>query len=182
MNKDDEIIVWRTDPEGRHFPIKKSNNDESSKSYKDGVNERVKWAKENGVDLPLNTDGSLDDLKLQEIYNSGTVPLPDEQLPRSLGARWINFEIVGPDGKIYKFAEGSKLQEKVVFAGKGCRRKIDEVDRLVNEYNVKAEEWRKVKAKAVLVGEDGEERFAEVHWYECESRGKEEMKFKKWID
>lgn len=26
----------------------------------------MKWAKENGVDLPLNTDGSVDDINLQE--------------------------------------------------------------------------------------------------------------------
>ncbi len=36
--------------------------------YSDGVNERIKWAKENGIDLPLNEDGSVDDLKLQEFY------------------------------------------------------------------------------------------------------------------
>ena len=40
-------------------------------SYSDGVNERIKWAKENGIDLPLNLDGSVDDLKLQELYDSG---------------------------------------------------------------------------------------------------------------
>jgi len=36
-------------------------------NYSDGVNERIRWAKENGIDLPLNLDGSVDDLKLQEL-------------------------------------------------------------------------------------------------------------------
>lgn len=39
-------------------------------SYSDGVNERIEWAKENGIELPLSSDGSVDDLKLQEIYDS----------------------------------------------------------------------------------------------------------------
>lgn len=43
----------------------------SRESYTQSVNDRIKWAKENGVDLPLNTDGSVDDLKLQELYEKG---------------------------------------------------------------------------------------------------------------
>lgn len=42
----------------------------SRENYKQSVNDRIKWAKENGVDLPLNTDGSVDDLKLQELYEN----------------------------------------------------------------------------------------------------------------
>lgn len=38
--------------------------------YSESVNERIKWAKENGFDLPLNTDGSVDDLKLQKMYEA----------------------------------------------------------------------------------------------------------------
>lgn len=43
----------------------------SREEYTQSVNDRIKWAKENGVDLPLNTDGSVDDLKLQELYEKG---------------------------------------------------------------------------------------------------------------
>lgn len=41
---------------------------DSRDSYTQSVNERIRWAKENGVDLPLNIDGSVDDLKLQKMY------------------------------------------------------------------------------------------------------------------
>ena len=41
----------------------------SRDSYAQSVNDRIKWAKENGVDLPLNNDGSVDDLKLQELVS-----------------------------------------------------------------------------------------------------------------
>lgn len=49
-------------------------------SYSDGVNERIEWAKENGIDLPLNADGSVDDLKLQEIYDSKKKMSPAEKI------------------------------------------------------------------------------------------------------
>lgn len=42
------------------------------KQYDFDVNDRIKWAKRNGIELPLNADGSLDDLKLQELYNKST--------------------------------------------------------------------------------------------------------------
>ena len=35
--------------------------------YSAGVNKRIKWANENGKEVPLNADGSLDDLKLQRV-------------------------------------------------------------------------------------------------------------------
>nr|DAJ18470.1 MAG TPA: hypothetical protein [Siphoviridae sp. ctIwT7] len=110
-----------------------------------------------------------------------TYSLPDEVLPKSLSAKWINYEIELPNGKKARFAEGSKLQDKEVFAGKGCKRKIDEEERLVEQYHQPMGSWMKVKARAVLVDESGEERSAEVHWYETKAGGKEEIKFKKWL-
>lgn len=114
------------------------------------------------------------------ISESNTISLPDERLPRSLSARWANYEFI-VDGKKYSIAEGSKLTHKEVFAGKGCKRKIDEIDRLVEVYRVQADEWMKVKAKAILLDEYGNEYKSEIHWYE-ENGEKYEMKFKKWLE
>lgn len=47
---------------------------QNSDSYSDGVNERIKWAKENGVELPYNHDGSLDDVKLQILNKEKANP------------------------------------------------------------------------------------------------------------
>lgn len=41
--------------------------DKNGESYSDGVNERIRWAKENDVNLPLSADGSLDDVALQYL-------------------------------------------------------------------------------------------------------------------
>lgn len=40
--------------------------EDKREEYRRSVSDRIKWAKENGVELPLNTDGSVDDLKLQK--------------------------------------------------------------------------------------------------------------------
>lgn len=51
-----------------------SNKDKSD--YSSEVNERIRWAKDNGIELPLNADGSLDDLRLQRLYETKkTVPV-----------------------------------------------------------------------------------------------------------
>ena len=152
--------------------------DKNGESYSDGVNERIKWAKENGVDLPLNLDGSVDDLKLQELYDAGTIPLPDETLPRSLSAKWGNEEVRMPDGTVAHFVEGSKLHHKEVFAGKGTRTPIRDVDRLVNTYGGNAEDWQKIKGFGTLEL-NGKSFEGEVHWYEEPSIGKKEIKYKK---
>ena len=115
----------------------------------------------------------------EEILGKDTIPLPDETLPRSVGARWANYDIQMPDGSVAHFQEGSKLHHKEVFAGKGCKRKIDQVDMLVERYGGKAEEWQKVKAIGTIVKENGEIEEVEVHWYEEPTVGKINLKYKR---
>lgn len=44
-------------------------NVSSNEEYQKQVNARIKWANENGIKLPFNEDGSLNDIKLQELYS-----------------------------------------------------------------------------------------------------------------
>ena len=108
------------------------------------------------------------------------IKLPDETLPHSVGAKWANYKINMGDGTFATFQEGSKLQDKEVFAGKGCRRVIDEEDRLLRQYGGKRGQWKKVKAKATVVWKGTIEKI-ETHWYEEDSIGKIEFKFSKWV-
>lgn len=43
-------------------------------SYRSEVNERIRWAKENNIELPLNDDGSLNDIKLRELWEKKRKP------------------------------------------------------------------------------------------------------------
>lgn len=113
----------------------------------------------------------------EDTFN--VISLPDEQLPFSIGAKWANKEILMPDGKVAHFVEGSKIINKQVFAGKGTKTPIRDIERLVKNYpNTKAENWQKVKGHAEL-DLDGKTFKAEIHWYEEPNVGKVEIKFKK---
>ena len=116
---------------------------------------------------------------VRDLGLNKTVKLPDETLPRSIGAKWANYEIDLPNGEKAKFVEGSKLQNKEVFAGKGCRRKIDDAERLIAKYpGSRSELWMKVKALAYIELPNSEIIKAEVHWYEEPTIGKVEFKLK----
>lgn len=108
-----------------------------------------------------------------------SIKLPDEIIPRSVGAKWRNEDILLLDDTIAHFVEGSKLQNKEIIAGKGVKRQIDDIRRLVREYpGTSPHEWMKVKATATVVLPDGEITTMEVHWYEHSVIGKKEFKEK----
>lgn len=147
--------------------------------------ENTQWITVNGAHIPIY-DGQSREAAVISFMKDNEIPskkkdrikLPDEKLPRSCGARWINYNIQMPDGTTAHFQEGSKLHHKEVFAGKGCKRKIDQVDKLVDHYGGKAEDWQKIKAFGTIVTEDGEIEEAEIHWYEEPTIGKIGLKVK----
>lgn len=120
-----------------------------------------------------------------KIYEHNTsygdiIRLPDEQLPYSIGAKWGNYDICMPDGSLAHFVEGSKLQDKEVFAGRGCKTQIRDRYELSRDYpGSHPDMWQKVKAKAQIVLHNGEVLAAEIHWYEEPTIGKVEFKYKK---
>ncbi len=107
-----------------------------------------------------------------------TILLPDEQLGHSLSAKWANYEIELSNGEKVKFLEGSKLHHKEVFAGKGTKTPIREVEGLVKNYGGKAENWQKIKAFGTIVHRNGKTEEVEIHWYEEPSVGKVKLKEK----
>ena len=57
---------------------------------------------------------------------------------------------------------------------------IRDLERLRREHG--GREWRKLKGTARVELIDGTIRLAELHWYECHSVGKREMKIKLLLD
>ena len=78
--------------------------------YSDGVNERIKWANENGIDLPLNADGSLDDLKLQKIYEEKT-----KQQKMEPAKKVVEVDMDADVQKRLSAAETPKERQKIAF-------------------------------------------------------------------
>jgi len=155
---------------------------EESKHPRDKEGKFTTKGNEGGKEYRQNTSYNeiIKKQKLEDKYNSELpIFLPDEQLPFSVGAKWINKDILMPNGKYAHFVEGSKIINKQVFAGKGTKTPIRDIERLVEQYpNTKAENWQKVKGTAEL-DLDGETFKAEIHWYEEPSVGKVEIKYKK---
>ena len=117
--------------------------------------------------------------RLKELgLDEDVIRLPNEVIPRSLSARWANYDIAMPDGTVAHFVEGTKLHHIEVFAGKGTKTPIRDVDRLVRTYGGKAEDWQKVKGIGTIVLENGEEEEVELHWYQCDHTRKIEIKSK----
>lgn len=116
---------------------------------------------------------------------SGTMKLPDEEIFRSLGAKAQNYEVWDPvSRKKYHFAEGTRIQNREVFAGYGTRTPLhDGVAEGLSEQHggVAVEKWQHVKGNGILETEEGD-RPAEVHWFANNEFGQCGHKVKRWLD
>lgn len=118
------------------------------------------------------------------VRKADAIKIADTRIYKSIGTKARNYDIVDKsNGKVYHFSEGSKIQNSEVFAGKGTSRSLKQEvqEGLVKEIGGKPEKWQHCKGRGILDC-DGEERPAEVHWFQEESVGKHKFKVKKWLD
>ncbi|MCH5157467.1 MAG: hypothetical protein J1G02_06310 [Clostridiales bacterium] len=103
--------------------------------------------------------------------------LQDEYIHKSVGAKTKNYDIQYGD-KIVHLVEGTYLRNKQIIAGNGRKRKIDEIEGLVEKYRGSvADKWVKVKGIGTIDTE-GKSEDVEIHWYEEPSVGKVKLKVK----
>lgn len=113
-----------------------------------------------------------------------TIKLPDIEIHKSVGAKAKNYDVFAPESpKAFHFAEGTKIQNSEVFAGKGTNHplKEDVSEGLTKQYGGSPEKWQHCKGNGVI-DFFGEERKAEVHWFQEETVGKVKFKIKRWLD
>lgn len=119
---------------------------------------------------------------LENDGKSGTIKLLDILFGKSIGAKAKNYEVMDLDtGEMFRFAEGTRLQDVEVFAGKGTKSILNIAGKYAKAYGGKPEDWQHVKGHGVLDTPDGY-RNAEVHWMQCEGFGKHDFFVKKWED
>lgn len=118
----------------------------------------------------------------------GESPFTDEPkrgtigIGRSLGAKAVNYDVMDlVTGEVYHFAEGTKIQNVEVFAGKGRRTTYRRAAQYADLYGGKPEDWQHAKGFGVLSTPDGDRR-AEVHWSQCDGIGKFDFFVKEWLD
>lgn len=112
------------------------------------------------------------------------IKLGDIIIHKSVGSKTKNYDVFIPDtGEIYHFVEGTKIQNGEVFAGKGTKHPLHEgvAEGLTEQFGGTPEKWQHCKGHGFL-DVDGEERKAEVHWFQEETVGKVRFKVKRWED
>ncbi len=57
---------------------------------------------------------------------------------------------------------------------------IHDIARIRKRYG--AGRWRKLKGTATVRLDDGDVRYAEIHWYEAHGIGKKKLKIKRFLD
>lgn len=108
--------------------------------------------------------------------------LDDIIIGKSLGAKARNYDVLDlQTGERYHFAEGTRIRDVTVFAGKGSRTVFRKADKFADRYGGEPSEWQHVKGKGVLDTPDGD-RPAEVHWVQCAGIGKFEFFVKEWLE
>ncbi|MEA4972931.1 MAG: minor capsid protein [Candidatus Metalachnospira sp.] len=139
-----------------------------------------------------NSDGKVYDVPADMKYsewkteyidggiNSGIIE-NDIQIGKSLGAAAFRDTVLLPDGNYGEIVEGSKITKVVVFAGKEAKKPVRVAEYLSKQYGGRIEDWQHTRGEG-FVEVNGEQRRAELHWFENKDVGRIKMKVKRWID
>lgn len=130
-----------------------------------------KWGVRNGPPYPLDK-------------SSGNDKIEDIQIGKSLGAKSLNYDVLDPaSGEYFHFEEGTRIRNAQVFAGRGGSKPLapEVADGLAEQIGGKSSNWQHCKGIGTL-DYYGEQRDAEVHWFQERSVGKHKFKIKKWED
>lgn len=120
------------------------------------------------------TGGGLPDIMKEE----------DIEIGRSVGAKAKNYEVEYKlTNEVFHFVEGTRIQDAQVFAGYKASSPLEEetAQGLSDQIGGTPDKWQHCKGKGVI-DYYGEERLAEVHWFQEETQGKHKFKIKRWLD
>jgi len=122
-------------------------------------------------------------MNMNKSDDENILRLPDFEIGRSLGAKAKNYDIKDAAGNIYNFVEGTKLQNAEVFAGNETRKPLHNGvgEGLTKQFGGNPEKWQHCKGNGII-DYFGEERKAEIHWFQEPSVGKVKFIIKRWLE
>lgn len=144
-----------------------------------------KWGVRRGPPYPLGDKPPVKEVLAKSLARD-TMEKQDIgfSIGRSLGAKARNYEILDPaTGERYYFSEGTRIRDPKVFAGKGGVKELNPevAEGLSEQIGGKPSEWQHCKGIGTI-DFDGEDRDAEVHWFQEPSVGKHKFRIKEWLD
>lgn len=119
-----------------------------------------------------------------KAMETDTIPIKDTIINKAVGAKSRNYDIKDPKtGDIYHFSEGTRIQNSQVFAGKGTKHPLHEGvgEGLTEQFGGSVSKWQHCKGHGII-DYYGDNRPAEVHWFQEETVGKVKFKVKRWED
>lgn len=137
-----------------------------------------------GFDKRISAEAIAANKAYTKAMKTDTIKLKDTYIVKSLSAKGKNYDIIDPDtGDIFKFSGGTKIQNSEVFAGHGTKHPIrpEVANGLSEQIGGTPSKWQHCKGHGVI-DYYGEERPAEVHWFQEETVGKVKFKIKRWED
>ncbi len=140
-----------------------------------------KWGVRNGPPYPIRKGNKKSVAKSDK---DGKIKDVGFTIFRSVGARAKNYDILDPaTGKYYHFSEGTRIKNPKIFAGKGGVKKLqpETMIGLSEQIGGKPLNWQHCKGVGTI-DFYGEDREAEVHWFQEETVGKHKFRIKKWLD
>lgn len=86
-------------------------------------------------------------------------------------------------GETFYLIKGSRITDTQVFAGKGSKHKLNPevANGLSEQIGGSPSEWQHCKGKGII-DYYGEERLAEIHWFQEKTVGKHKFKIKHWLE
>ena len=157
---------------------------DAAKELRAAIYGKTQEYKQFSQDVGIRAKGERLGTSLTGGGKSGIIKLEDEAVLRSLGAKTRNYDIEDKaSGRILHYAEGTKVQNREVFAGYGTGTPLHEgvAEGLAAQYGGKPQKWQHVKGIGTIE-DDGENVRAEVHWFQEESVGQVKHKIKKWLE
>lgn len=113
-----------------------------------------------------------------------TKDIKDTYVVKSLSAKGKNYDIIDPStGEIFHFVPGTRIQNSQIFAGKGTKHPLypGVAEGLSEQIGGTPSKWQHCKGHGI-VDYYGDDRLAEVHWFQEETVGKVKFKVKRWED
>ena len=137
-----------------------------------------------GFDKKLSSEAIVANIAYTKAMNTDKIKLKDTHIVKSLSARGKNYDVFDPDsGEYFKFVGGTRIQNSEVFAGKGTKHSLHPgvAEGLSEQIGGTPSKWQHCKGHGII-DYYGEERPAEVHWFQEETIGKVKFKVKRWED